>query len=414
MSDYNWNSSDVMNTSKNRAHWKSNASQQHVLTKYPDGKIYDYNALDGIPSKQIKRDSWLVDTKAEYAAYQAKLAGEMEKYAALMDTARSPLYKELLVAANKQDAKLDGLYMPPARALLTKHAEAAGDGQILETAQEIVRQTNYQKKVTGVFYRNEKYQAVHVANEVATEGLTTKGALDPQLPVGHTEIADDYTPEYTRPEFKTFEKQIFADSFHYGFGMREKSDSWFNIEQQMTKKVPGLMLKMRNNKVLNLLQSATDTTAYSVDTLWNAYITNGGGVVAGDASEEIDKMRKLVEDFEGETIFFIAPHSVIRWYERNVEGHEVKSINSKMPAEDRSGMLPYNRGVTYFVENGMTAGHGVLGIKEAWTDAYTGPQIDVAYKDDKKPSAWEGRLLFHFNGVQRKFASAAQHASPLL
>ena len=85
-----------------------------------------------------------------------------------------------------------------------------------------------------------------------------------------------------------------------------------------------------------------------------------------------------------------------------------------MPAEDRSGMLPYNRGVTYFVENGMTAGHGVLGIKEAWTDAYTGPQIDVAYKDDKKPSAWEGRLLFHFNGVQRKFASAAQHASPLL
>ena len=74
-----------------------------------------------------------------------------------------------------------------------------------------------------------------------------------------------------------------------------------------------------------------------MDTLWNAYITNGGGVVAGDASEEIDKMRKLVEDFEGETIFFIAPHSVIRWYEEMLR--VMKSSQSTQKCQQRTDQV---------------------------------------------------------------------------
>ena len=403
---------DIINTTKNRQHMETHGSQQHVLTKYPDGKIYDWNGLEGEPTKKEKAVSWLVDTNAELRALQAKQEGNMEKYAAIMDIARSQLYKEVIVEAANQDKKLEGLYIPPARALLTKSAEAAGDGQILETAQEIVRQTNYQKKVTGVFYRTEKYQAVNVTNEVPINGLTIKGALDPQLPIGHSEIGDNTTPEYTRPEFSTYEKQIFADSFRYGFGMREKSDSWFNIEQYMTKKVPGVMLKLRNEKVLALLKSDVHTTEYpTAGRLWNAYATVGSDMVANDASEEIDKMRRLVEDFEGDKMFFIAPHSVIRWYLRNTKGQNVEGVDSRMPAEARHGKLPYNMDVDFYVENDMTALNGVLGVQEAWVDSYVGPQIDVSYKDDKKPSAWEGRLIFHFNGVQRKFKSAAQRTT---
>ena len=412
---YDWNTLDIINTSKNKQVMESHASQQHVLTKLHDGKIYDFNALDFKegPTNHVKDESWLIDTNAEFAAEQFKKVGDMEKYAALMDTARSDLYIDLLKEGVKQTKKLDDVYMSPARVLLTKHAEAAGDGQILETAQEIVRQTQYQKKVTGVFYRNEKYQAHNIANQVATEGLTIKGAIDLQLPVGHTEIGDDTTPEYTRPEFSTYEKQIFADSFHYGFGMREKSDAWFNIEQQMTKKVPGLMLKLRNNKVLALAKSTTHTTANPTAMIvkWNAYVD---AIPTIDASLTIDRMRKLVEDFEGDTMFLMAPHEVIRAYERNVQGRNVTSVNSKFPTEDRTGKLEFNSGVTYFVENGMDDGTALFGVKEAWTDAYTGPQIDIAYKDDKKPSSWEGRLLFHFNGVQRKIKSAAILTSALV
>ena len=410
MTNYDW-ATDFAKSPKNKEVWQSHASQQHVLTMYPDGKIYDYNALDGKPSNKIKDESWLVDTNALISASQAKKEGEVEKYASIMDTARSDLYKELLVAASQQEEMMkDNEYISPARLLLTKHDMAAAggtDGQILQTAQEIVRQTKYQTKVTGVFYREEKYQAVHTSNPVSIEGLTTKAALDTQLPVGHSEIGDDVTPVITRPEFEVFEKQIFADSFHYGFGMREKDDAFFNIEQRMTMKVPGLMLKLRNDKMVNLLNSATHTTPFAIGaTKWDTY--SAGGVVTHDAGGSLDGIRLKIEDFEGDEMFLAAPYNIIRAYLRNVEGHLVKEIDSRMPATGRTGSLPYSQGVTYRVENAMTANSAVLGSKVAWADAYTGPQVDIAYKDDKKPSAWEGRLLFHFNGVQRKLSAAAQ------
>ena len=36
------------------------------------------------------------------------------------------------------------------------------------------------------------------------------------------------------------------------------------------------------------------------------------------------------------------------------------------------------------------------------------PEIDVAYKDRMKPSNWEGRILFHFNGLQKKIDDSIQ------
>ena len=189
--------------------------------------------------------------------------------------------------------------------------------------------------------------------------------------------------------------------------MREKDDAFFNIEQRMTMKVPGLMLKLRNDKMVNLLNSATHTTPFLIgSTKWDTY--SAGGVVTHDAGGSLDGIRLKIEDFEGDEMFLAAPYNIIRAYLRNVEGHLVKEIDSRMPATGRTGSLPYSQGVTYRVENAMTANSAVLGSKVAWADAYTGPQVDIAYKDDKKPSAWEGRLLFHFNGVQRKLSAAAQ------
>ena len=107
MTNYDW-ATDFAKSPKNKEVWQSHASQQHVLTMYPDGKIYDYNALDGKPSNKIKDESWLVDTNALIAASQAKKEGEVEKYASIMDTARSDLYKELLVAASQQEEDDDG------------------------------------------------------------------------------------------------------------------------------------------------------------------------------------------------------------------------------------------------------------------------------------------------------------------
>ena len=406
MSRQSFITADDTNTEKNMSAYNSiGGGAMHVLTKMPDNIIYDFNAMNSVPSKREKRDSWLVDTDKYNAAQTAKANGEMDKYAGLIDASRSKLYKELIKTASQQDEQLDGLYIPPAQVLLGKTISAAG--QILQTAQEIVRQTKYQTKVTGVHYRMEIFQGMNAARRMPSEDLTIKSALDAQLPVGHREIGDDMTPEITRPEFTTVEKQIFADSFHYGFGMRERSDQFINMEEIMTSKVPGVMAKMKNDKVVELLNSTTDTTEYDLPAgkLWDAYGANA--IVMTDAGVTIDILRQKIEEFRGDLIL-VAPHEVIRAYQRNVQGRNVVSPNTLMPPSARTGKLEFEGDVTYFEENTMSPKTAVLLAKDAWVYHHIGPEVDVAYKDDRKPSAMEMRLLFHFNGVQRMFSSAAQ------
>ena len=395
------------NTAQNHAE-ASKHDGMHVLTNF-EGKVLDYDARDGPITNKIMDASWLIDANLYMAAADAKSKGDMENYAALMDKARSPLYKDLLVEAAKQDKRVENAgYIAPSRMLLGKHTiAAAGFDQILQTAQEIVRQTKYQTKVSGVFYRTEKYQAVNIVNKISTNDLTTKGATDTQLPIGHKEIGDDQTPEITRPFFSTFEKEIFADSFHYGFGMREKSDAFINIMERMTSKVPGVMLRMKNEKIVAALNALTNT---SIATKWNAYMTNHD-IVAQDAALTVEDSTKAIEDFEGEVVH-IMPREVQRWYYRNTQGRNVTSVKSTLPTSNRSGLFEWNDGM-WFVDNAVTTKTIITLAKDAFIDHYIGPEIDVAYKDQMKPSNWEGRILFHFNGIQKKIDASAKRKTVL-
>ena len=405
MSEQNSNQiySEYTNTNKNHALASAHSDTAHVLTKYPDGKIYEYNGANGAPSNKIMQASWLVDTNLLVQAKAAKEAGDVENYTKIMDAARSPLFKDLLIEGAKQEKRIDNAgYMSPSAVLLGRTSIAAAGNQILNTAQEVVRQTNYITKVTGVFYRNEKYQAVNLVNKISTNDLTLKGAIDTQLPVGHPEIGDDQTPEITRPMFDTYEKQIFADSFHYGFGMREKSDAFFNIQERMTSKVAGVMLRMKNEKIVNIINAMAGSTL--TDGVWNSYLQ---GNVAADASKAVEDLINAVEDLDGEIVIGAPRHS-IRAYQRNVQGRNVTATPSNQPANNRSGKLEFNEEATYFVDNALTDYSFTVISKDAWTDHFIGPQVDIAYKDNMKPSGWEGRILFHFNGIETKIAAAAQ------
>ena len=399
---------DFMNTNKNHAMLSQHGTHSHVLSKYPDGVIYDYNANDGPITNKIKQSSWLIDTNMLQVAAAARSSGDQEKYDATMDRARSQLYKDLLVDATKQKAILERApYVPPTQALLSKHtlAAAGGDGQILQTAQEVVRQTKYITKVTGVFYRNERFQAVNSVGKMSTEDLTMKGAIDLQLPEALQEIGDEQTPPAIRPFFTTYEKQLFADSIHYGFGMREKSDAFFNIVERMTGKIAGAMLKAKNDKIVKMYNDYNVSGRNSAQTpAWNAYRT-GHDIVAVDAAESVEDGVKSLEDFEGD-IVFVAPRQVVRAYMRNTQGRNVTSTKSQQPADNRSGRFEFNPEVTYYVENDMTAASYFMAAKDAFLEHWIGPEVDVAYKDQMKPSNWEGRVLFHFNTVVQKVSTA--------
>ena len=391
---------DYTNLAKN-VKATANASEQHVTT-YLDGIIMDYDARNGKITDKIKNDSWLVDTDQMAQALQAKAEGEEEKYAKLMETARSPLFKELLVKAGKQRRDIAAAgYVPPTQVLLSHHNIAAAGDQIVQTAHEIVRQINYQSKVSGVFYRPDKYQAVNAANKISTNDLTTMGAIDLQLPTGHPEISDDYTPEAVRGLFSTFSKQIFADSFHYGFGMREASDAWFDIKNRMTSKVSGLMLKMKNDKLVAALKAVNSKGQRN----WKV-LQSGHDIVANDASEIVEDAHHSLEDFEG-PVMTVANRKTIRAYERNVMGRNVTATKTHQSAGGRQGTFEFNPELRYYVENEIGDGELIALAKDQWCDHYIGPEIDISYKDRMKPSEWEGRIAFHFNGIKVKIGTAA-------
>ena len=393
--------------------------QIHVMTNFA-GKVLDYDARNGEITNKIINDSWLIDANQYNLAADAKARGDYEGYARLMETARSPLYKDLLVQAAKEEARIERAgYIPPSQILVGRTAAAAGevDGQVLQTAHEIVRQTKYQQKVSGVFYRTEKYQAVNLVNKISTNDLTTKGATDETLPEGHPEIGDDQTPESARLFFNVFEKQIYADSFHYGFGMREKKDSWFNIEERMTSKVAGLMLKMKNDKILKIIDNVQNGTEDEIggpvkgyaDEKWDMYrassSTGAHDIVSFDAAKTVEDSIQSLEDYQGDVIHTMG-RLVHRWYNRNTQGRNVTSVGSTLPASKRTGSFEWNDG-TYYIENALAKQNNIYTIvKDAWCDHYIGPEVDVAYKDRMKPSNWEGRIMFHFNGLQVKLPNA--------
>ena len=387
----------------------NNASEQHVTTYYKD-LIMDYDARNGPITNKIKDDSWLINTKKIHLADEAMAAGDEEKYAKIMETARSPLFKELLVKAGKQRRDIAAAgHVPPTQVLLSRHNIAAAGDQMVQTAHEIVRQINYQMKVSGVHYRMEKYQAVNVANKISTNDLTTMGAIDLQLPVGHPEIGDDVTPEAVRGIFQTFSKQIFADSFHYGFGMRETSDAWFDIKNRMTRKLAGVMLKMKNDKLVAALKGIT---AVSNAGNWQTYKMNHD-FYDRDASEDVEDAHHSIEDFEGE-VLAIANRKAIRAYERNVQGRNVEATKTHQSQGGRQGMFEFNPELKYYVENELENGKMYVLSKDQWCDHYIGPEIDVSYRDRMKPSEWEGRVMFHYNGIKVKINSSAKIMTGLI
>lgn len=398
-------------TTRNHAAISKPTTQSHVLTKYPDGKIYDWDARDGAPTGHEAADAWLIDTGYYRKFHEAREAGEEEKANQMFERATSPLYKDLLVeAARQRRLTEDNPYLSPTRVLLTK--AAAGDGQILQTAQEVVRQINYQMKVTGVFYRMEKFQAVNLPNKISTNDLTTKGALDLKLQIGHSEIGDDQTPEPARPFFETFDKQIFADSFHYGFSMREKKDSWFNIQQRMVQKVNGVMMRMKNEKITRILLDSSQVPGTAIGTKWDAF-PSGHDIPSIDAGRTIEDQVNALEDLEG-PIIAACHRYVIRAYERNVEGRNVRGQPTKQPASARQGVFEFNPEVKYYVENTLGNTDLYVMAKDVWADHYYGPEIDVAYKDQMKPTQFEGRILFHFNGVKYKLKAAVRRRTGML
>ena len=388
------------NTAENMKILATPETHMHVLTVYDD-KILDYDARKGPITKKIIDKYWVVDLAKKALAKTLGAAGETDKAIGMNDQAKSKSYKDLLQQYARESKRVENAPYTPVHSILGNSLGAAGN--LIDTAYEVVRRINDLTDVTGKQYRDENYQAVNAVNVVPTEDLNIKGVIKSSaLLQGQPEIADNVTPDLAEQVFARFEKSLYADSFRYEFGMREIKDSVISLESEMKKEVPGLFLRMQNDKIITILNAETSQGDLAD---WDDVGTNTFTYV-NDAAGDIETADNGVEAFGGADLM-IAPRGTIRLYKRNVQGGNVQTAPSGEAKNARQGVLPFNEHITYLIDNAVTAASLIVLNKKSYIDHYKGPVLNITYTNEKTPGQVKGVIDFNFNTVVKKNAGAA-------
>lgn len=326
-------------------------------------------------------------------------------------------YQTIIAEAKQQKAKIDANPGRNPSQILGKFVGAAASGaNLVQTAYESVRQVNYLSGVVGQQYQLEDYNAWKAFNERRVSVLNVVGfRKSSSLLQGMQEIGDHTTPPPVQQTFASYNKSLYADTFRFEFGMREKKDSVFDIQAELTKEIPGAMIRMKDSKAYTILNAATDNGAIAPN--WDL-ITAGNSVYDTDAVEDVESDESALNPYGSDTLVMMAPRAVIRAYKRNAQEVGVASSTftpeSQVPTGKRSGTLIGNPAVGYFTNESMTAGTYTITAKQSYGDFLKGNVVNVSYKNQMSPAQTEGRIVFDFNGFVTKDTSAIRRHTSVI
>ena len=222
-------------------------ARSNVLTIY-DGKVLNFDgrhidAKKGLTAKTIA-EKWLVDLKGEALAYRGLgAAGKIptrDEQLALEEQYQSEQFRGMVAEALSQKKTVDNSFTPAWNALHTKHGGlgAAGAADTLfQTAYELVRRINYLRFEARRSYYLPAFQAHNICNTETVSKFNFDGFTQPKLLNGQPHLGDEEKPDVVRPEFETYNVQLFADSFRWETTLREKSDSYMDINESIQRQV---------------------------------------------------------------------------------------------------------------------------------------------------------------------------------
>lgn len=321
-------------------------------------------------------------------------------------------YQTILEGAQQAQDKIDNNpYIKPAYLV----GAAATGNNLIETPYETVRKVNYLSGVVSKEYDLADFNATQMLNERRVNVLNVVGFKKTSaLLEGIPEIGDHTTPPPSKQTFGTYNKSLYADSFRYEFGMREKKDSVFNLVQQIRAEIPGVFAKMKDDKAITLLNAVSSS---ALSTTWDAKGSTAG-FYDTDAIADVETIEDILNAYPAAQMHFIAPRAVVRSYKRNIQevgvGSVERSPNSFVPPGRRNGILDGNTEVTYHINQGVTAKTFVMSARESWADLLRGPVVTVSYKNELTPAQTEGTIQFDFNGVMEKDSGAVTKRTSVL
>jgi len=372
------------------------ASTQHVLSVI-NGKIHDIDPrnYDGqIPNKHL-RETELYDLSIDARITSLLAEGKINE-AEKLDATLSRGF-DLAQDAARQMKRMDRDW----NGRLIKPIGAAGN--VIDTPYEVARQLKYLSKVSGKEYKLKIFQARNTVNIISSgSDLHLTGFLKiSDLLKGSPESSDYVEPNPSRQAFDKYEKAIYADSFHWQSTIRERSNTGPNIESEMAKELPGIMEEMVDTKIREEWAIlATNAT------LGNWKATGANGNFDENADEDVQDAATLIDEFSGQFIMY-CHRKVISAYLKNIKGRNYDGVKSILPENERSGVIPLNEDVTYYVGNQLAEDEFIVAAREHAIELHQGPQLDIMYKNERTPGQLIGRMKFNYNGVITKLTGAA-------
>lgn len=385
----------------------------HVLT-YHDGKIYEGDGVADPEGVIRERNVWM-NVDAYHRRKVVAAAGDVDGAAKIPAKAIFP--SETFRGMLEEYAKISHVLQNsniPWWAAYSKGVLAAA-GPATPTAYETVRRVNYLAEVKGPRYNLGIYNAVNVVTVQNTTDLNVLGFTRSSAKLeGQSEIGDHVTPPTAQNVYASYEKFLYADSFRYEFTMREKRDSQIALEQQVSRDIPGVFAKLKDDKIVAGANAASSTTP---TTDWDALLSTYETHYTSDAAKDIEDADNGLQDYGG-GMFVLWPRPVARAYRRNVNQTPqlLKPASPGQPESNernRSWRLPYNEHLTGYIHDGVTAGAAVV-ISDQWATLFQGPTLEVTYKNQFTPGQVEGRILFDFNGFKEQVSAAASKLLGLL
>ncbi len=388
--------SDRTNTQKNLEMLNAPGTLQHALTVF-EGKIYDFDARPGneLTPKMMKATE-LIDVNNYWNHKNLLRQGKKEEAENIIFS--TDLMDDLAKEAAIQNKKVNDSSQPYYRTL-----GSAGLGNTINTAYEVVRRVNYLTNVSSPSYNMANFNGKNAFNVISTTDLNLKGFYKNALPTGQPEIGDHVTPDVSKLGYTAFEKSIYADSFRYEFTMREVKDSVFSLESQVQNDIPGIFAKMEDDKCTTLLNAISSSGTISPK--WDAV---SGNFYTADAASDVETAEVALDNYgSGDTIML--PRGTLRSYLKNIQSaiNTLAPNSLQKPDSVRTGIMPRNPNLTYFVNNTITAASFIVVSRMNYADFYQGPKVNISYRNQFTPGQIEGRILLSFNGAREKITAAA-------
>ena len=362
--------------------------QEHVLTFF-NNKIYNCDARSGIdPRTAILDVKKLVEKKIAGSAGQDSSIEPFTEYG-----------KTLVEEAQKFQKIVDNAGFEP-----VQHIYGSTSPNLFESPYETVRRTNYLLDVVGPQYADPAYfNALNVVNNVSVDQMNFQGYIKSAVTTALVEVGDDITPQPVRQAFTSYQKAIYADAMRFEFSMRDKKDSVFNIEEQMTADVRGAFDTLKDAKVTDLINAVSSSGDPSPD--WDAV---SGNFYTGDSANDIRLADTALRSYGPSGNAVIMPQNTFNKYRKNVNGAMGSPIGqtSAEPATARTGQLPMNEHLPYYINDNITTLTFAVINKRTFADFFQGPVLNISYKNSMTAGQIEGRVIFDFNGIKQKVASA--------